>query len=336
MDSMRKDIEKRGSLMTKFILNSKGNILVLTAMLMFVFILCLSFSIDIAQVLTARTQLQSAVDAAALAGASGLLNSHSAATNRAVSIASKNNCLNQTVNLAGGDVTFPATRRIQVRTTRTVPLYFANVIGLTNVNITAQATAEVKQLSGTKGLRPFCIPQFPWVMGDPVLLKAGDDKDAPSRTACWHYPVDFPAINRGNPDPGANVYRDNIMYGTDYWVYTGDELQIEPGNMVGPTKQGVDYIIDQDPGAYWNGTEIDNSLFPGNTSPRIIKVPYFDPNTTPKGGRGNITVTGFGAFFITGMTGKDLNGIFLEYVTNEGEFGSGGGLTSINKVKLIG
>jgi Flp pilus assembly protein TadG len=323
--------------MKNFFKSRKGNIIVLVAMSMFVFVLCLSFSIDIAQVLTARTQLQSAVDAAALAGASGLLKSHSTATSRAVSIASKNNCLNQTVNLAGGDVSFPATRRIQVRTTKTIPLNFASVVGLTSVNISAMATAEVRQLSGTKGLRPFCVPQFPWVMGDPVLIKAGDDKDAPSRTSCWHYPCCFPPENRGNPDKGGSVYRDNIMYGSDDWVYTGDELMIEPGNMVGPTKQGIDYIIDQDPSAYWNGTDIVNSAFPGNTSPRIIKIPYFNGDTTPKGGRGSIIVTGFGAFFITGMSGKDVNGVFLEYVTNEGEFSnSSGGFTSINKVKLIG
>lgn len=305
----------------------------LTAMLIFT-----SFAVDISCILTARNQLQTSVDAAALAGASGLLKSYSEAERRAVTFASLNRVMDQPVQLStsgnddgGGDITFPQSNQVRVQAGHDVNLYFAPLMGLRSVHITAEATAEIDRIVATSGMRPWGVPDFGWTVGTPVVIKAGN-LGAPATNPSFFYPIDFPPMNRGNPVPGASQYRDNIRYGTSSTVRIGDILQVEPGNMVGPTRQGVDYLIDQDPNAYWDGDEIAGSCFPGMSSPRVVKIPLYDPNDPPSPGRKSITCIGLGAFFIDRMNGKDVIGIFLRMITN-GEKGSG--YSYLRGVKLI-
>ncbi|NIP56718.1 MAG: hypothetical protein GWO00_01460, partial [Gemmatimonadetes bacterium] len=51
---------------------------------------------------------------------------------------------------------------------------------------------------------------------------------------------------------GAARYRRNICSCNASVIDLDTEYMIEPGNMVGPTYQGVQTLIDQDPGAYWD------------------------------------------------------------------------------------
>jgi hypothetical protein len=95
-------------------------------------------------------------------------------------------------------------------------------------------------------------------------------------------------------------------------VGPGDQLQLEPGNKVGPTSQGVQQLIDQDPGAYWDAST--NTVMGSSygKSPRVILVPFFDPTSPPTSGRNYVTVTKIGAFFIEGVRGNgDVTGRFI-------------------------
>ncbi len=305
----------------------------LTAMLIFT-----SFAVDISCILTARNQLQTSVDAAALAGASGLLESYSEAERRAVTFASLNRVMDQPVQLStssnddgGGDITFPQSNQVRIQAGHDVNLYFAPLVGMRSVHITATATAEINHIVGTTGMRPWGVPDFGWTVGTPVVIKAGK-VGAPATNPSFFYPIDFPPMNRGNPVTGASTYRDNIKYGTRFTVEIGDQIQVEPGNMTGPTKHGVDHLIAMDPDAYWNGSKVAGSRYPGFSSPRIIKIPLYDPNNPPDSGRSYIDCIGLGAFFIQGMTGKDVIGIFLRTITN-GQTGSG--YSYLRGVKLI-
>jgi len=60
-------------------------------------------------------------------------------------------------------VSFPSQDRIRVTTQRTVPLFFARVLGLNNQLISATAVAEAAVAdSGVQCLKPWAIP-LPWV-----------------------------------------------------------------------------------------------------------------------------------------------------------------------------
>lgn len=314
----------------KILKDEDGNVIVLTALLLTVIMAMSALAIDIGYVAAARAQMQAAVDASALAGASGLMYDHGEATNRAITVAAANDCMNDAVVVTTGDVSFPAADQVRVQASRTLNLFFAPVIGINTATVNVFAVAEFGVLNGVGNLKPFAIPYDeynPFPLGQPVVLKAGAigaDATSPS----FFYPVDFPPINRGTPITGASEYYDNILNGADDLIYIGDELQIEPGNMVGPTVQGINDLIAMDPTAYWDSTGGPDgaggvvSDFPGYSSPRILKIPFYDFNIVPDSGRNSVIVIRLGAFFLEGMQGRDVIGRFIE-ITAPGSMGPG-------------
>jgi Flp pilus assembly protein TadG len=180
----------------------KGNVLATTAFAMAALIGFASWTIDVGHIITARTQLQNAVDAAALAGASGLLISSDEATNRAILFASRNRCINVPVQISANDISFPSTASIRVTATRPLGTFFLQAFGIRQVAITRSATAQLAKVISTTGMRPWCVPQYDWSVGDIVTLKEGD---SPGNPASFYYPVDFPPLNRGNPSSGASA-----------------------------------------------------------------------------------------------------------------------------------
>ena len=318
--------------MKSFIKNQKGNVIAFSALITFVLIGFASISIDVGAILSAKNQLQSAVDASALAGATGLFDDYDTAVQLAMDIGSRNECFGQTIELTVDDITFPAGSRIAVQSNQTVPLFFAKVLGLESAQISASAMAEIGTIVSTNRMRPWAVPDNHYDPGDRVVIKSGS-LGAPSTVPSFYYPIDFPALNRGTPLTGACIYEQYVKKGAPDMVFMGDELQVEPGNMVGPTKQGIEYLLNKDQGAYWDGNNVVNSSYPGTSSPRIIKIPLFDPNDPPTSGRNSIIVTGFAAFFVQGMQGKDVIGVFMNKVTG-GYFGSGNSM--LRGVRLVG
>ena len=100
-----------------------------------------------------------------------------------------------------------------------------------------------------------------------ITLKASnDDKIAPSFYYRWRM------ARRSNT--GGDEYRWNIANCNDDIYGAGATSTMpEPGNMVGPTKQGMEDLIALDPDAYW-GT--DNKVHSTkNPSPRVIAIPLY-------------------------------------------------------------
>src|SRR5262249_15306275 len=101
----------------------------------------------------------------------------------------------------------------------------------------------------------------------------------------------------------------------------------ETGNMVGPTKQGMDQLIAKDPNAYWNTTCncVKGSNFP--TSPRVAVVPLYNPVVYAQGqqsGKGaTLTMVNFLGFFIEGMDGA--GNVLGRIIPVEGLVSGGGG-----------
>jgi hypothetical protein len=181
------------------------------------------------------------------------------------------------------------------------------------------AVAEIGTLVTTPGPRPFALPDMGWPDYTEVIIKAGNlnDPDAPARDSGFYYPI--------APDgAGAQEYLDNIVNGCSSSIGIGSVIDVEPGNMIGPTQQGIDQLLSQDPGAWFDplNCTIQGSSYNGYTSPRVIKVPLYDPELAPDSGRNTITVTGLAAFFITGVQGRDVRGIFLPKL-DKGTAGSG-------------
>ena len=87
-----------------------------------------------------------------------------------------------------------------------------------------------EQLSYAKGAIPIAIQKGAYTSGQEILLKQSPPQSG-----------NFGCLALGAR--GANTYRDNLKYGYNQTLKTGDLIDTEPGNMAGPTKEAVQYRI---------------------------------------------------------------------------------------------
>lgn len=146
-----------------------------------------------------------------------------------------------------------------------------------------------------------------------LVLKANKgSRPAPGQ----YFPIDFPPVNKGDPISGASQYRANIAgcnTVNGVGVDPGDELVLEPGNMIGPTNQGMRDLIALDPEAHWDPTtrSVVGSSF--TISPRVVFLPVHDPRVPIVSGRRSVIVSKVVAFFIEEMVGNgEVRGRFLK------------------------
>ncbi len=195
------------------------------------------------------------------------------------------------------------------------------------------------------------------VIGETLLLKSGDPQLAP--VPSQYYPIIIPAPpnalcpscgNSSGAQNGAELYRSNIACcNTNPFVCGAQgtvDLNLKPGNMQGPTQQGVSCLIHQNPG---NGQDILNSAtFPfqyiaGHNNPfatpntvisssdSVVTVPVYDGHALCPGGascNGTVTILGFLQVFITNVSSSgDVNGVVLNVSGCGSRSGSGGVVT---------
>ncbi|HXF04490.1 MAG TPA: Tad domain-containing protein [Blastocatellia bacterium] len=333
-----------------------------------------ALAIDVGYLYVFKGQLQNAVDAAALAGAQGLLaqpGDHSPngqAMRLAMEYAAKNIVGNEPLSLSTDEITFPERSVIKVEATRPAPTFFGVVFGLRQVRVRAVAVARAAPATGgSYGWRPFmppdqfahgstCVTPFDEDHGpfdpQPHVWNGIRDRDyyrspydasfenvdLSGYTDCsYGSPTGFIAPRDVNGRPvelksdnprfpgnfyavafdgrGANDYRDHIANGWNGTLSVGDYVTTEPGNMVGPTRQGIQELIAKDPSARLvrgaTGWYVRSDLYPINESPRIVPIPLFDPTSPPGGGRTTLRVSNIGAFFITGTDGRSVFGYFI-------------------------
>jgi hypothetical protein len=131
-----------------------------------------------------------------------------------------------------------------------------------------------------------------------VLKNNNGTKVAPSMYNPWDLPGSV----------GGNDYRNNIANCNPSLVKIGDNMVPENGNMVGPTQQGTNDLIAQDPNAYWDTVCncVKGSAFP--VSPRTRIVPLYDPVLYAQGQQSGksgpqLQVVNYVGFFIESING---------------------------------
>jgi hypothetical protein len=83
-------------------------------------------------------------------------------------------------------------------------------------------------------------------------------------------------------DANGNQLREQIRNCYNQEVEIGQSYKLLGGDRQGTVYLGVKDLIAKDPGAYWDATSrtVRNSLFtPWWTSPRVVKIPFYDPRT---------------------------------------------------------
>jgi hypothetical protein len=265
-------------------------------------------------------------------------------------------------------------RRVQARG-NSMSLFFGKAVDVPEADLTAKARAGIFNPNSSMNLKPWSVAtKFTWNdkadtpcsgnynngvldvdsakemasivvqgygasdLGKQVVLKEGDPHYVivPSQ----YNAIDFPALNRGNPVSGASEYSANIEgtgVASTSLVAPGDQLQTEPGNKVGPTKQGVQSLMAEDSGAYWDAAtqSIKGSSFKDPLlSPRVAIIPFYDPRYPPSSGRTYVTVVHLGAIFIEGINCHgDVTGRFLKVVPySPSPNGTGNGMLAVARL----
>jgi hypothetical protein len=220
--------------------------------------------------------------------------------------------------------------------------------GIMSADLTAVATAEAARANAATCVKPFTIPDRwienqtgPWDPGDTFDMY--DSHNNLLTDADTYYPASDSRYT------GYNATRDKGMHltiragtGTNinptfYFSFavgdvTGGSayswnigncnttvmslnplplLMQEPGNMVGPTNQGVDELIARDPNAYWDDTH--NKLVTTmNPTPRLTIIPVFDPvyyaTGVTQGRNADLKVANYIGFFIESRSGNEVYG----------------------------
>lgn len=138
---------------------------------------------------------------------------------------------------------------------------------------------------------------------------------------------------------GAARYRRNICTCNNSIIDLDTRYLIEPGNMVGPTYQGVKSLIDQDPDAYWDDRSNTVVSKYGMDSPRVITVALFDPSEISKPGRQYIRFNNFARVFIEKQASPQdpVTGRMLYYVRGVGSTSRDGKTTGslVRTLQLI-
>ena len=136
----------------------------------------------------------------------------------------------------------------------------------------------------------------------------------------------FGALALGGP--GASRYEDNLTFGYSGSLKIGDIIDIQTGNISGPTKRAIDYRIAEDKHTPY--CTVDN--FKRDCS-RLIKVPVIEPVASKK-----VKIIGFAMFLIDDATGHGnesyVKGKFVKTITS-GEIDPGAQDFGLFGVRLI-
>lgn len=165
--------------------------------------------------------------------------------------------------------------------------------------------------------------------GLPLVLKVQDPNNAP--VSGFFYPF------RIGTNQGASDYSNAIENCDPQVVPLNTPVPLEMGNMVGPTRQGVDAAVARDPSAYWDPVGGVISQY-GMNSPRVKIIPLYDPSYISQimGGNHTLTFNNFALIFLEGTysQGNDefVVGRFIYYAQGVGGTAPGGATGSLVRV----
>lgn len=348
----------RGEVDVREPVKQKGYVIVTVALTLALLSGFAALALDWGLLLSARTAAQAAADSAALAGAftfvvQPLAPQPQTARELALSAATSNNITSAPIETSDVSVDVdPGNRRVTVSIRRSEGTFFARVLGWDRVDIEVQASAEASlTATGSTCAKPWFIPNAAAStlgscdacaagevlisggsvtafaqsqLGAPFIIKPANPRNALA-------PGQFYAIAMPGSIGGAD-YRDNISTCSPVVVRCNETYSVEPGNMIGPTAQGVKELIGPDADTYIDlgrYQRSDGTL--SDTSPQLISTPIWNEcgmagfcpaGELPADGRNTtIAVVGFAMLFLEDVQGNDV----IARLTGISACGPGGG-----------
>jgi hypothetical protein len=279
----------------------RGGSLVLLVFMFSTLTVFVGMALDVGKAVMRKQYISSACDAAALAGGRELPDASKAS-------AAANQVFSATFSTSIYTVTADSTQVI-ASVTDSVPTSFARMAGLASISVSASAKS-VRQPSPVNevpyGMAPWAIDSSAYTTGQSVTLKLGGGQGSKGN---------FYALSLGGT--GASNYEDNIKYGYNGLLGTGDTLtaSTEPGAMTGPTTDGVQYRIGLATSNPHYASETYSSY--SGSNPRILIVPMV-LSWVDLAGRTEVTIVGFAAVWLEGINGSNVTGRFVSVSLPQG------------------
>lgn len=283
--------------MKRLVRNEQGAFTVITVFAMVGFLAILALVVDFGSLYLEKQQLQKMADAAVLAGAQEMPGSYINAKEE----------MNKVIQYNNGDpnhFTYQTNRtftKLEVTGLTKGTLYFANMFGITEPDLSVKATVELQPITSAKGAIPLGIkPTTDLAFGTYQTIKVSDSTYG-----------NFGAIELTGS--GANNYENDLKNGYSETLSIGQILSYENGKMTGATIDAISARINHCPTATYTN-------FPKDCK-RVVLVPIIEQLD-----RKQVKVMGFATFFIEKVTspssGAEVSGRFINWVQN-GESSTG-------------
>lgn len=298
MDKLLKRIKQLGK-------SEDGTVVVLLAISMVVLAGFAALVTDAGLLFVNHSRISNAIDSAVLAGVQELPVNPEQALEVASNYALRN-------GMTPGECEFVITDPYSIRGSaeRQVGFFFAPLLGFNGGQVHSLARASIKPVAAITGIVPFGVLEGNYSFGQEVILKEGAGEQL--------YPGWFGALRLGGS--GASIYEANVKQGYSGEIKIGDVIEIESGNVSGPTQTGIGYRLNSC--HHLPCCQI-NQFEPG--CPRILIVPIVNVEERNPGGHpSSVRVVGFGAFLVDSYVGSGnenkVKGCFIRYVA-QGETG---------------
>lgn len=153
----------------KSTITQRGTVIALVAVGAVCLLGATALAVDVGYFYYVQSQMQNAVDAAALAGAQGMIadpgntSDSGRAKQLAIAAAAQNRMADRIITLSPAEITFPRGHIIRVQMTRPIRTFFGRVLGVKFVNARVHASAIIVPVRGVAGgsrgggMRPWSI-----------------------------------------------------------------------------------------------------------------------------------------------------------------------------------
>jgi Putative Tad-like Flp pilus-assembly len=280
---------------------------------------------DVAVLYYNWVQLQKGADAAVLAGANYLTGDATTDTNYVIQVTDQYAQQNgiQPAEIVSTTVASDY-KSVSIVVSRTVPYFFARVLGLASGGVAARATAGINATAVPTGIMPIGL--------DCPTAQASEPNCGFASYTPGSQPISLKLppggqVGAGNWEPlalggsGGATYRSNITNGyqastpLDSWV----SAATQPGELVGPTDQGFNARMKMAGATSYSQTPTTDPS--AGSSWQLVLVPMIDFNN--QNGKGQVEILGFAEFFVTGVDQfGTITGYFMGAAPNGGMAGT--------------
>jgi hypothetical protein len=305
----------------------KGQIAVIMTLAMATLLGAMALGTDVAILYFNWVQLQKAADSAVLSGALYLTGNSSSDTkveNTVTEVVTQNGVSSS--EIVAGPTVGADQYSVSVKLQRTVPYYFAKVLGLDQGVVAAYSAAKLAQNQATRGVTPIGLecPTGEWngtcggaYAYNTTQVYSLSFKGSSSTGTIWS-PGNWGALALGQG--GTSTFEQNVTNGYGGLVYNNGSLSVDTQTGNGAPTHFDTAFEARLPCGSWSCAETSPPEGVDSSNPQTIVVPVVDFNQQT--GKSTLTVEGFAEMFVVppgtdGCTG-DICAFFIQALADPG------------------